>query len=147
MLTSPDFWNADAPLEYRCPFGRRGEFKGIYTTQHGNTFHDHEHNLVVMDHSATHALVAERGSSTIGDYISVGRLIFCDPKKSPPTPALLTLARRYIDPEDPRGKATPWQNMMELAGQLQSCRVACREKNDFEKGATAPWMIHDSLRV
>jgi len=137
-LTSSDFLGAGVPLEIRCPFGRSGEFKGTYVPETGSKFYDYEHNLVVMDHSPTCSLVAERGSSTIGNYVSVGRLTFRE-GKNPPV-ATLTLARRYIDAEDPRGKTTAWQNMMRLAGQV-SRPGTCREKNDFEKGATAPWMI------
>ena len=93
--------------------------------------------MVIMDHTATASLVAERGTSEFGEYISLGRLVFA--KEG--TPCCITLARRYIADDDPRAALSPWECLFRVASKTRGLR----EKDDFSPLAPAPWKLLNSM--
>ena len=94
--------------------------------------------MVVMDHTTTCSLVAERGTSEFGEYISLGRLVFARDGNGP---AQMTLARRYVTPDDPRAKLSPWEAVFRIASKMRGLR----ERDDFAPAqAPAPWKLLSS---
>ena len=95
-----------------------------------------------MDHTEGCSLVAERGASDIGQYVSVGRLVFqSDGKRL--APAMLTVARRYLSDDDPCVKLSAWEVVFQIAGKIDR---GCREKeDDIAPQAPAPWKLLMSL--
>ena len=123
------------PLEEISPIGRSGTFKGVYKLGDGSRkYSDIEHRMVVMDHSTSCSLVAERGSSEFGEFISLGRLVF--PRESGAN-ASITLARRYIMEDDPRAKRSPWEAVFQIASKTRGLR----DKDDWVPQAPAPWKL------
>ena len=135
-LTTAEFLGTGVPLEEHCPIGRSGGFKGLYTMADGRTFQDYDHKMVIMDHTASCSLVAERGTSALGEYVSLGRLTH--PREGKNTRATLTLARRYLENNDPRASAALWTWMAKLGSQVTR---DCREQGDFAPHAPAPWRL------
>jgi hypothetical protein len=133
-LTTRDFLGTGIFLEEHSPIGRSGKFSGLYKVNYGERkYSDIDHRMVVMDHTAAIALVAERGTSEYGEYVSLGRLIF--PKDG--LPATITLARRYIPDDDPRARQSPWEGLFRIASKTRGLR----EKDDFVNQAPAPWKL------
>lgn len=136
-LSTRDFLDCGVRLEELSPIGRSGTFGGTYVMTSGELtrkYSDINHRMVVMDHASTCSLVAERGTSEFGEFVSLGRLVFARDGKSP---ALLTLARQYVVEGDPRATQTPWQALFRIASKARGQR----EKNDFVPQCPAPWLL------
>ena len=135
-LSTRDFLDTGVRLEELSPIGRSGKFSGNYKIIQGEVSHkysDIAHKIVVMDHAATCSLVAERGTSEFGEFVSLGRLVF----GARGSPCSLTLARRYITDDDPRAHQSPWQTLFRIASKARGQR----EKQDFVPQAPAPWLL------
>lgn len=136
-LMTRDFLDCGVKLEELSPIGRSGKFAGTYVmSSDGLTrkYQDIAHRMVVMDHASTCSLVAERGTSEFGEFVSLGRLVFARDGKSP---ALMTLARQYVVDGDPRASQSPWQAVFRIASKARGQR----EKNDFVPQCPAPWLL------
>ena len=136
-LTTGDFLDTGVPLEEASPIGRSGKFGGIYKVGSGEVprkYSDLDHKMSVMDHTVSCSLVAERGTSEFGAFVSLGRLIF---PRDPHAPVTLTLARRYVTDDDVRAKLTTWEALFRIASKTRGLR----EKDDFANGQPAPWKL------
>jgi len=155
-LSTPDFHATGVPLEVRSPIGRSATFTGRYTLSEADAdedddesgeepkqwFTDYEHRIVVMDHSSDCSLVAERGTSKAGEYLSFGRLLFAGASGDDSGEPTLTVARRYLASDDARVNLQAWQALFRIAGRVDR---SCRERSDFAPHAPAPWKMCDDL--
>lgn len=125
-LQSSDFLDRDGvPLEAHCPYGRRGDFTGSFKLNNDGrgfaNYSDIEHRIVFKNHSAGWLLVGARGLAEFGEFVSAGRLTF--PQGN--SPAYLTLARRYLIPDDPRIQLGAWEMLLHIERNME--------------GREAPW--------
>jgi hypothetical protein len=88
--------------------GVKGSFKGSYLLDQGDgdglqSYTDKSHSSHIYDTKHDIVTVVAQGSTEFGCFVSAGILEFGEREETPMT---LTLARRYVESDDPRAKWT-----------------------------------------